>query len=133
MNVQPIDKSRLAKNGYDYLQLVKGDADWIVRTAQDLRDLRSLQDGPLAKLPDIDFEAFVSGLEFKLGGVGGGTYKPLMAHLSLSEIYQVFARFGMSEEYARETHDAKCVSNQCETTIFSFCPSSVCHDATKEA
>lgn len=128
-----IDRSRLAKTGQEYLSLLLGDADWIVRTPEDLRQLRGGGNGPLAKLAEDDFQAFVDGLEFKTGGVGGGSYEPLMSSLSLTEIFEVFERFGMSPEYALETHDAKCVGGSCDFAFFSFCPSSVCEHIVKEA
>jgi hypothetical protein len=127
-----VDRSQLAKTGQEYLNLLLGDADWIVRTPEDLRQLRAEENGPLAKLAEDDFEAFLGGLEFKAGGVGGGSYERLMSSLSLTEIFEVFERFGMSAEYALETHDAKCVGGSCDFAFFSFCPSSVCEHVVKE-
>ena len=60
MNVAPLDRSKLAKTGEQYLDLLLSDADWIVRTPDDLRQLRGSGDGPLAKLPEGDFEAFLT-------------------------------------------------------------------------
>jgi hypothetical protein len=78
--------------------LLSSKADWIARTADDVRQLR--QDGPLAKLPEPDFQAFLAGLKFKNGGLAHGYYRPLMSHLALTEIFEVFMRFGMSRECA---------------------------------
>jgi hypothetical protein len=133
MQIAATDRSKLAKTADEYLRSVLSDADWIVRSPDDMRQLRAAGEGPLAKLPEDDFRAFVDGLEWKAGGVGGGSYKPLMGSLALTEIYEVFERFGMSRGYALETHDAKCVGSTCGTTIFSFCPSSVCEQVVKEA
>jgi hypothetical protein len=128
MKIAPIDQSKLAKTDEEYLYLLAGDADWIARTPDDMQQLRETGEGPFAKLPEDDFRAFLAGLEFKAGGVGGGYYKPLMSSLTLSEIFEVFARFGMSSEYALRTHDAKCIGGtNCEFEVFHFCPSSVCH------
>jgi hypothetical protein len=56
-----------------------------------------------------------------------------MSSLSLTEIFEVFARFGMSPIYALETHDAKCIGgSNCEFEFFHFCPSSVCHDVIEK-
>jgi hypothetical protein len=132
MRIAPIDRSKLAKTGQDYLDLLLSDDDSIARTPDDIRQLREAGDGPFAKMPEDDFRAFLDGLDFKAGGVGGGYYKPLMSSLSMSEIFEVFERFGMSRGYALETHDAKCHNNMCEFDFFSFCPSSVCEHVTKE-
>jgi hypothetical protein len=134
MRIATIDRSRLAKNDQEYLELVLSDADWIVRTADDVRQLREMGEGPFAKLSEDDFHAFLDGLQFKAGGVSGGYYKPLMSALTLTEIFEVFERFGMSREYALETHDAKCVGGTvCEFEVFHFCPTSVCHHVVKES
>lgn len=133
MRIDAIDRAKLARNGQEYLDLLLGDEDWIVRTPEDLTQLRAVGGDPLAKLSDEDFRDFVEGLEFKAGGVGGGSYAPLMSSLGLTEIFQVFERFGMSSEYALETHDAKCHDGECDITFLSFCPTSVCHHVFKEA
>jgi hypothetical protein len=133
MQIAPLDRSKLAESGQEYLELLLSDADWIVRTPADMEQLRQTGQGPFAKLPEADFRAFIAGLEFKAGGVGGGSYKPLMASLALSEVFEVFERFGMSRGYALETHDAKCIGNTCDFAFFSFCPSSVCEHVVKEA
>jgi hypothetical protein len=56
-----------------------------------------------------------------------------MSSLALTEVYDVFERFGMSRGYALETHDVKCHSGSCDFDFFSFCPSSACEHVTKEA
>jgi hypothetical protein len=100
MRIAPIDRSKLAKTGQDYLDLLLSDDDSIARTPDDIRQLREAGDGPFAKMSEDGFRAFLDGLEFKAGGVGGGYYKPLMSSLSMSEIFEVFERFGMSRGYA---------------------------------
>jgi hypothetical protein len=128
VRIEAIDRAKLAKTDQEYLELILSDADWIVRTPDDLRALRDTGQDPLSKLPDNDFREFVDGLTFKAGGVGGGSYKPLMYSLALTEIYEVFERFGMSRQYALETHDSECIGGvRCEFSFFSFCPTSVCH------
>ena len=134
MNTGPIDHSKLAKTDEEYLALVLSDDDSIARTPQDLKQLRDTGEGPLAKLSESDFREFVDGLEFKAGGVGGGSYKPLMRNLALTEVFEVFERFGMSRGYALETHDSKCIGGtNCEFEFFSFCPSSICQHVVEES
>jgi hypothetical protein len=133
MRVDAGEEVKLARTGQEYLDLLLSDADWIVRSPDDLSQLRDMAGSPLAKLPEDDFRAFVDGLEFKAGGVGGGYYKPLMATLALTEIFEVFERFGMDRSYALETHDSKCIGGTtCEFSFFSFCPSSVCQATVED-
>jgi hypothetical protein len=40
MKVNAIDKSKLAKTGQEYRDLLASDADWIVRSADDLLQFR---------------------------------------------------------------------------------------------
>ena len=127
MKIEPIDRSRLAKTGQEYLYLLDSDADWIARTADDVKQLRTAGEGAFAKLPERDFNAFLSSLEFKGGGVAHGYYRPLMFSLTLSEIFEVFERSGMSQGYARETQEAKCDGGQCTFDFWSFCSSSCGH------
>jgi len=95
--------------------------------------LRINKIGPLSKLSEYDFEAFVSGLEFKGGGVAHGTYKPLMSTCTISEIFEVFGLFGMHRDYVVRILEAKCVLpppnmsgiDNCEFEFWSFC-SSMC-------
>lgn len=129
MNLQAIDqrkKFRLARNGEEYLALLTSDADWIVRSADDMRQARLSSMNPLAKLSESDFAAFVDSLEFKNGGVAHGYYKPLMATLSLSEVFEVFEQFGMDRQYTLQIHEYACASSSCTFSFWSFC-SSACH------
>ena len=133
INSNSIDESKLARSGSEYRALVSSGADWIVRSPDDLRQLHSHGIGPLAKLPEYEFEAFLSGVEFKDGGVAHGTYKPLMSTLTISEIFEVFQRFGMHRDYTIRILEAKCVEpapgtgggGDCEFDFWSFC-SSMC-------
>lgn len=133
MNVAALDESRLARTGEEYVKLAQSDASWIVRSPDDLRQLRSANFDPLSKLPQKDFDDFVSGLDFKGGGVAHGTYKPLMATCTITEIFQVFERFGMHRDYTVRILEASCVlpppdtggGGDCEFSFWSFC-SSLC-------
>ena len=117
----PIDKSKLAKTDQEYRALAAGNADWIARTADDVRQLRQSGDCPLAKLPERDFQEFLASLEFKGGGVADGYYKPLMSSLSLTEIFEVFECFGMSREYFISSSDYSCSEYNCDNTPGAFC------------
>ena len=121
MKILAIDQSNLAKSGEEYLALLASEADWIARTADDVRQLRQGDKGPLAKLSEDDFTAFLASLEFKRGGVAHGYYKPLMAALTITEIFQVFDRFGMNRDYTLSTLEAKCEGAECVFDFWSFC------------
>ena len=121
-----LDKSKLAKNDEEYLALLSSDADWIIRSADDLQQRRGIDGDPLAKLSEEDFREFVDCLEFKAGGVGGGSYKALMSSLTLSEIFEIFERFGMSPEYAMANHEYECAGGALSFSFWSFC-SATCH------
>ncbi|MFE9481309.1 hypothetical protein ACFYNM_22220 [Streptomyces spororaveus] len=128
MELVPVDKSRLAKTGQEFLDLVASDADWIVRSKDDLVLLREKEDdGPLAKLPEPDFVAFANSLKFAGGGVVTGYYKALMPSLTLTEIHQVFERFGMSPEYFIDVLEAKCEGGDWSFDFWSFCASTCKH------
>ncbi|HEY2521904.1 MAG TPA: hypothetical protein VGJ19_17485 [Streptosporangiaceae bacterium] len=121
MRIAPIDSSKLADTNQEFRTLMASDADWIVRSADDLRQLREAGDNPFAKLPDNDFNEFLSSLKFNGGGVSTGHYRPLMASLTLTDIDEVFARFGMSRQLSKETLEAECVNGVCEFSFWSFC------------
>lgn len=125
MKANAIDKAKLASNGQEYRSLIASDADWIVRSADDLMQFRSAGANAHSKVPERDFKAFVDGLEFRNGGVVTGSYRPLMANLTISEILEVFESFGMERGYALETQENKCVGGQWEFSFWSFC-SSLC-------
>lgn len=124
MKVGSIDKSRLAKTDQELRDLAGSDADWFVRTADDVRYLREVGDNPFAKLPENEFQAFLATLQFANGGVAGGSYKPLMYTLTLSEIFEVFAHFGMSMElFTREEEGGclECKAPDCHFSFWDFC------------
>jgi hypothetical protein len=129
MRIATLEKSKLAKSGEEYRTLIASDADWIARTADDLRQLRDANEGSLGKLTQYEFDAFVSSLIFGGGGIASGTYKPLMSSLTITEIFEVFERFGMDRGYALTTLEAKCVQlpdmghADCEFDFWSFCAS----------
>jgi hypothetical protein len=124
VKISPIDQSKLAKTGQEYLYLLASDADWIAPTADDVKQLRAAGNNAFAKLPERDFDAFHASLEFKRGGIAHGYYRPLMFSLTLTEVFEVFAYFGMSINYANETQEAKCIAGQCKFEFWSFCTSS---------
>ena len=133
MNIQTIDKSKLATTDQELLDLVASDADWFVRTDEDVRQLRAAGDNPFAKLPENEFLAFLATLRFENGGVSGGSYKPLMYTLMLSEIFEVFAHFGMSMElFTREDNTSclECICPNCDFSFWDFC-SSLCSATTE--
>ncbi len=131
MKIGSIDKSALATTHQEYIALVESDADWIARSADDVRELREAGYGPLTKLPEADFRAFVTSLKFAGGGVVTGSYRPLMATLTLTDIFEVFERFGMSQELFLRDHEYACTGTGCEFSFWDFC-SSLCGHATKE-
>jgi hypothetical protein len=132
MNTRPIHKSELATSHEEFRELVEGDADWIARSADDVRQLRETGYGPLVKLPEADFRAFLASLEFEGGAVSTGSYRPLMATLSLTDIFEVFERFGMSRELALEDQESACVGGTCEWSWGSFCSHITCGSHTTE-
>ena len=131
MQIGSIDKSMLAKTDDEFLALVDSDADWFARSAEDVRQLREHGYGPLTKLPEADFRAFLASLEFEGGGVSTGYYRPLMACLTLTDIFEVFERFGMAREYFLDNQEAKCVGGTCEFEFWSFCSGTCGHVKTE--
>jgi hypothetical protein len=126
MQVGSIDKSKLAKTDDEFKELVESDVDWIARSADDVRQLREAQYGPFGKLPEDDFREFVDSLEFYRGGISTGSYKPLMGSLTLTELFEVFECFGVSQELAFGTLDQKCENRgtedaKCSPDPFDFC------------
>lgn len=118
----PIDKSKLAKTDQEYIDLLASDADWIARTADDVRQLR--KDGPFAKLQESDFQEFLARLQFKNSGLAHASYKPLMASLTLTEIFEAFERFGMGRECFLRSYDLACGEIACHESPFDACFSS---------
>ncbi|GAA3467115.1 hypothetical protein [Nonomuraea roseola] len=127
MRIAPIDKSKLAKSDQEYKELAASDADWIIRSVEDLNYLRENdKDGVFAKLPEPDFKAFANSLIFKQGANAGGTYKFLMPSLTLTEIFEVFEHFGMAREYFSETLEEKCTAAGCKFSFWDYCSSALC-------
>ena len=120
MQITPVDKSRLAKTAQELRALASSDADWFARTAGDVTQLREAGNNPFAKLPETDFRAFLSTLTFENGGLAGGCYKPLMYTLTLSEIFEVFARFGLSMEMFTRDDTGGCLECKPSDCSFSF-------------
>ncbi|MER6953320.1 hypothetical protein [Streptomyces sp. NPDC000618] len=132
MKIALVDKSKLARNGEEYLDLVASGADWIVRTKEDLVSIRENEkDSILAKLPEPDFQAFVDSLQFgefrNQSGVASGCYKYLMSSLTLTEIFAVFERFGMSRELFIDDLESKCVGGRWKFSFWSFCSALCSH------
>lgn len=125
MSYAPDERGKLVSNGQEYLDLLRSDANWIVRTPDDLVRFREADDGALAKLPEEEFRAFVDGLKFKANGVCGGDGAPL-SDLKVSEAYEVFERFGMDRKLAAQSLGRACVHNKCASTQDGFCFSSIC-------
>ena len=126
MQVGTIDKSKLAKTDDEFKELVESDVDWIARSADDVRQLREAQYGPFGKLPEDDFREFVDSLEFNGGGVATGSYRPLLGSLTLTELFEVFECFGMSEGGFSSGRDQRCVGHgtenaECVSSPFDFC------------
>ena len=131
MQIGWIDKSNLAKTDDEFLELVKSDVDWIERSADDVMQLRQADFGPFGKLPEDDFHEFVESLEFNGGGVVTGSYRPLMSSRSLTELFEVFECFGMSEALFLSGRDHKCVNQgtenaECRSSPFNFSSTILC-------
>jgi hypothetical protein len=124
MSYAPDERGKLARNGQEYLDLLRSDANWIVRAPDDLVQFRA-NGGALAKLPEEEFRAFLEGLKFKANGVCGGNSEPLLG-LKVSEAYDVFEGFGVDRGYAAQSLGRACVNNKCTSTIDGFCFSSIC-------
>jgi len=120
MQITQIDKSRLAKTAQELRSLASSDADWFARTPDDVRQLRQAGNNPFARLPETDFSAFLSTLTFENGGLAGGCYKPLMNTLMLTEIFEVFAHFGLSMELFTRDDSGGCLECKPSDCSFSF-------------
>lgn len=125
MKVQPIQNNLLAKTDQEYLDLLASDADWFIRTLEDMNSLRSANVGPFAKMTQESFDEFASSLKFSQGGLGHANYKPLMRDLSLTEIFEVFGYFGLSPIKLLDYTDMECTSpGTCSRNLFKVCTSS---------
>jgi hypothetical protein len=126
VRIGSIDGSKLARTAGEYLQLVESDADWIARSAEDVRRLREAAFGPFAKLPEDDFREFLAILEFRRrggrrGGLAAGYYRPLMRSLTLTELFEVFGCFGMSSELFLRGIDLSCQGDERTPFPGRFC------------
>lgn len=121
MTIATIEQSKLARTGEEYLALLASNANWFARTADDVRLLRGAGAGGFAKLTDHDFTAFLASLEFNRGGLSTAYYKPLMASLTLTEIFEVFEQFGMARDYTLRTLESRCVGGACSFSFWHLC------------
>ncbi|MGW7142484.1 hypothetical protein [Streptomyces xanthophaeus] len=96
-----IDRSRLARNDREYHDLLASEADWLARTAEDVKRLRVSRRSPLSKLSHEAFTDFLDNLVFHGGGMVAASYKPLMS-LPLTQIFEVFEGFGISRQFLAE-------------------------------
>ena len=125
MNIQNINSSLLAKTNQEYLDLLASNADWFIRSVEDIYNLKTAQIEPFTKLSEVNFEKFVDSLTFSQGGLGHADYQPLMAELSLTEIFSIFAYFGLSPIQVLDYQDKRCSGpSTCSTQNFSICTSS---------
>jgi hypothetical protein len=123
MKISSIDRDKLAKTGEEYLSLLAAESDFLVRNEDDIRQLRDSGANALAQLPQRDFDAFLGSLKFKKNGVAHGSYRPLMFTLTISEIFEIFAYFGMAPEYALRTLEYECAGGACSFSFWNFCAS----------
>ena len=126
MNISGMDKSKLAKSGEEYIKLLASDADYITRSNDDFREVRRAGYGVIAKLPEADFEDFISGLHYNKGGVSHGSYRPLTRSLAITEVFAVFELMGMDRTYALDCLEEKCEGGGCVFSFWDFCSSLNC-------
>lgn len=115
-----------ANSDEEFRTLVNSDESWFVRSLDDLNTHRSNPQSPLSELDEDAFHAFAQSLHFHDGGVGGGTYKPLMT-LPLSKIFEIFNAFGISRDLFLRMHEAKCEGGDCHFSFWDFCSSLCIH------
>lgn len=132
MIVSKIDHSQLATTEDEYRALVASRADWVARTPEDVLELRKSKDSPLSKLPQDEFDDFFSALTYGNGGISGGSYRPLMKSLTIKEIFEVFASFGMAMQFAFDNQEQKCVDGNCVFEFWSFCSHITCIPTVKQ-
>ncbi|MGY1582999.1 hypothetical protein [Streptomyces sp. MN13] len=125
MTITEINKSQLAKSAEEFRELANSSAEWVVRSAEDLTQLRSSdQKTILSRIPRTEFDSFVSSLKFSNGALASACYKPLMSTLTLSEIFEVFEYFGMDREYTVRTLEYECTGGGCKFDFWSLCTGS---------
>jgi hypothetical protein len=124
MKIQILNDNLLANTDEEYINLLASDADWLIRTSDDLDSLRNTNVAPFAKLTQETFDEFVNTIKFSQGGLGHACYKPLMTELSLTEIFSVFSYFGLSPVKVLDYADKKCASaGTCSSSLFDVCTS----------
>lgn len=122
MSITEVDKTRLAKTAKEFRELASSSADWIARSPEDLRQLRSSdRRSALARIPLDEFNLFVEGLKFDKGALTCAYYKPLMSSLTLTEIFDVFEHFGMDREFTLRTLEYSCENRKCEFNFWYLC------------
>ncbi|QJU56491.1 hypothetical protein HL653_00655 [Sphingomonas sp. AP4-R1] len=129
MKISKIERSKLANSGDTYKALLASDADWFVRTADDLRQLRTEdKEGGLAKLSDDVFERFVASCTFANGGIAGGKTAILTTELGLKSIFEIFNRFGADDVLILSWQERDCDPNthHCTWDFTSFCSDTTC-------
>lgn len=132
MRIGTLERSKLAKNDQEFLDLHARNADGIARSPDDVKQLYEAKHGPFAKISEDDFNAFLASLEFDSSGrVVTGSYKSLMSSLTLNDLYEVFENFGMDRVYFSRNQESACVNGICEWTWGSFCPNITCGQPIK--
>ncbi|MFJ4443353.1 hypothetical protein ACIPZ8_14830 [Pseudomonas sp. NPDC089422] len=125
MNFKNFNKSLLANTKEEYLALLSSEADWFVRSNDDLTALRASNETSLSKISDENFYEFLNSIEFKGGGLGHAVYSSLMRELTLTEIQMVFSYFGIGPIVLLDYQDRYCQSNgSCVSRNFAICTSS---------
>lgn len=125
MNFNNFNRSLLANTKEEYLALLSSDADWFVRSSDDLTALRASNETPLSKISDENFYEFSNSIEFRGGGLGHAIYSSLMRELTLTEIQVVFSYFGIGPIVLLDYQDYYCQSkSNCVSRNFAICTSS---------
>ncbi|SSV52240.1 hypothetical protein [Acinetobacter nosocomialis] len=125
MNIQKINSSLLANTNEEYLALLASDADWFIRSIEDINNLKVAKIEPFTKLSEVNFEKFVKSLTFSQGGLGHANYQPLMEELTLTEIFNIFSYFGLGIIKVLDYADMRCSGpSTCVSQNFSICTSS---------
>jgi hypothetical protein len=127
-----IDRSKLAKNDEEFLDLFAHNTDGIARSIEDVRQLYEAKQGAFAKISEDDFNTFLTSLEFdRYGRIVTGSYKSLMSSLTLNDLYEVFENFGMDRQFFSRNQEAKCNNGACEWEWGSFCATITCTSHVK--
>lgn len=111
---EAIDKSKLAKTDEEFRDLI-----WIVRSADDLQQLRDSGEAVLNNLSLGDFRAFVAGLRFSRNGISTGSCRPLISSLTMTETLSLFERFGMDRMLTLDTLEEACIDGERRFSFWS--------------